>query len=177
MSILEELLGSPQPAGVWNLVPNRSTIAFRCRSLWGLLAVKGKFSEFSGDGQVTAAGSVFGRIDIRAASLGTGIGKRDEHLRSADFFDVEKYPDITVVVTAAQPTTGGAELRAGLTIKGTALPIELPATIRVLEDGSIQISARTTVDRSQFGVNGNLAGMVGQTTTLSAETVFARAPE
>ena len=106
-------------------------------------AVKGTFREFSGDGQVTGSGAVFGRVDIRADSLRTGIKMRDRHLRSADFFDVEKFPDISVVVTAAEPSGDEARrLRASLTVKGTTLPIELPATVRVLDDGAVQVTRR-----------------------------------
>ena len=94
---------------------------------------------------------MFGRVDIRADSLHTGIKMRDRHLRSADFLDVEKFPDISVVVTAAEPSgDDGARLRASLTVKGTTLPIELPATVRVLGDDTIRVSAQTTVDRSAF---------------------------
>src|SRR5690348_9770032 len=104
MTSLTELLTRPDTAGVWNLIPGRSAIRFTNKTFWGLVNVKGSFSEFSGDAQVTGKGAVFGRIDIRAASLKTGIGKRDEHLRSADFLDVEKFPEISVAVTAATPS-------------------------------------------------------------------------
>ena len=119
MTTLETLLNDPDMAGVWNLVPDRSAITFKIRNMWGLLNVKGRFTEFSGDGQLTAKGAVFGRVDIRAASLHTGIGRRDKHLRSADFFDVERFPEISVVVTAVHPTKGkAADLRADLHHQG-----------------------------------------------------------
>ena len=82
-------------------MPDQSTIAVKSKSFWGVMPVKGRFTEFSGDGQVTAPQTVSGHIDIKAASLRTGIGKRDAHLHSADFFEAEKFPDINVVVTAA----------------------------------------------------------------------------
>ena len=104
MTTLETLLNDPDMAGVWNLVPDRSAITFKVKNMWGLLNVKGRFTEFSGDGQLTGKGAVFGRVDIRAASLNTGIGRRDKHLRSADFFDVERFGEISVVVTGVQPT-------------------------------------------------------------------------
>ena len=69
MTTLETLLNDPDLAGVWNLVPDRSAITFKIRNMWGLLNVKGRFTEFSGDGQLTGKGAVFGRLDIRAASL------------------------------------------------------------------------------------------------------------
>ena len=48
----------------------------------GLVPVNGEFTDISGDGQITAKGAVFGRVDVRAASVKTGIKKRDEHLCS-----------------------------------------------------------------------------------------------
>jgi polyisoprenoid-binding protein YceI len=178
MTTLQELLGGPGLAGVWNLVPDRADFGFKNKTMWGLMNVKGTFGEASGDGQVTAAGAIFGRIDIRAASLKTGIRKRDEHLRSADFFDVEKFPEISVVVTGAQPTgPETADLRATLTVKGTSAPIELPATVRMLDDGTVRVSAQTTIERSKFGVTGNQLGMVGMNTTIFGDAVFVRAPQ
>src|SRR5208283_4241729 len=72
MTTLETLLNDPDMSGVWNLVPDRSAITFKTRNMWGLVNVKGRFTDFSGDGRLTAKGAVFGRIDIRAASLHTG---------------------------------------------------------------------------------------------------------
>ena len=146
MTTLETLLLDPDMAGVWNLAPERSTITFKIRNMWGLLKVKGRFTEFSGDGQLTNKGAVYGRLDIRAASLRTGIGRRDQHLRSADFFDVERYPEISVVITALEPTTGNAaDLRASFTIKGINEPVPLPVNIEELNDGSVRISGETKV--------------------------------
>ncbi len=176
MTTLETLLSDPDLAGVWNIVPDRSAITFKVRNFWGLLNVKGRFGEFSGDGQLTGKGAVFGRVDIRAASLSTGIGRRDKHVRSADFFDVERFPEISVVVTAAHPTTrSAAELRASFTIKGVTAPLTVPVTITELDDGAIQISGETKVDRSQFDLGWNRFGMVGRTATAGAQAVFVRA--
>jgi polyisoprenoid-binding protein YceI len=180
MTTLETLLSDPDLAGVWNLVPDRSAITFKVRNFWGLLNVKGRFGEFGGDGQLTGKGTVFGRVDIRAASLSTGIGRRDKHLRSADFFDVERFPEISVVVTAVHPTAGpptgrAADLRATLTLKGITAPLPLPVTITELDDGSIRISGETKVDRSQFDLGWNRFGMVGATATAAAQAVFVRA--
>ena len=177
MTTLETLLSDPDMAGVWNIVPDRSAITFSVRNMWGLLNVRGRFTEFTGDGQLTGAGAVFGRLDIRAASLSTGIGRRDRHLRSADFFDVERFPEISVVVTAVHPTKGNAaDLRASFTIKGITAALPLPVTITELEDGSIQISGQTKIDRSQFDLGWNKFGMIGTTATPAAEAIFVRAP-
>jgi polyisoprenoid-binding protein YceI len=177
MTTLETLLHDPDTAGVWNLVPDRSAITFKTKNLWGLMNVKGRFTDISGDGQLTGKGAVFGRLDIRAASLRTGIRRRDQHLRSADFFDVERFPDISIVVTGLQPTTGkAADLRASFTIKGITAPLPLPVTITELGDGSVRISGETEVDRAQFGLGWNKFGMIGKT-TASADVIFERAPQ
>ncbi|OMC54702.1 hypothetical protein A5745_19070 [Mycobacterium sp. IS-2888] len=181
MTTLETLLNDPEMAGVWNIVPDRSAITFKVKNMWGLLNVKGRFTDFSGDGQLTGKGAVFGRLDIRAASLSTGIKRRDRHLRSADFFDVERFGEISVVVTAVHPTEGppkgkAADLRANLTIKGITAPLPLPVTITELEDGSIQISGQTKVDRSEFDLGWNRFGMIGATATVAADAIFVRAP-
>ena len=129
---------------MWNLVPDHSTISFKIKNMWGLLNVKGQFTEFNGDGQLTGKGAVFGRLDIDVASLHTGIGRRDKHLLSADFFDAERFPEISVVVTALQPTKGkAADLRASFTIKGITDPLPLPVTVTELDDGSMQIAGET----------------------------------
>ncbi|WP_055403051.1 MULTISPECIES: YceI family protein [unclassified Mycobacterium] len=178
MTTLETLLNDPDVAGVWNLVPDRSAITFKIRNMWGLVNVKGRFTEFSGDGQLTGAGAVFGRIDIRAASIDTGIGRRDKHLRSADFFDVERYGEINVVVTAVRPTKGkAADVRAAFTIKGITEPLPVSATITELDDGSIRVAGETDVDRNRFDLGWNRLSMMGSTAKAAAELVFVRAAQ
>jgi len=177
MTTVETLLTDPDTAGVWNLDPERSTVGFKIKNFWGLLNVKGRFTDVNGDGQVTAKGAAFGRLDIEVGSLHTGIGRRDEHLKSADFFDAGRFPEISIVVTDLQPTTGnGADLRANVTIKGVSAEQPLPARITVLPDGSVRVSAQTKLDRAQFDVGWNRLGMVGKTVTASADAIFVRAP-
>jgi polyisoprenoid-binding protein YceI len=161
-------------AGRWTLAPNRSSVTFRNKTAWGLSTVTGTFSEFSGDGVV--AETVTGRVTVRATSLHTGINMRDKHLRSADFFDVDHHPVIVAEVTGARGDgADSARLQVTLTVRGTSRPIELPVTVQVLDDGAVQVSGGCTVNRRDFGVSGNLIGMVGPATELSADLVFTRA--
>ncbi|OBB92105.1 YceI family protein [Mycobacterium sp. 852002-40037_SCH5390672] len=175
MTTLETLLHDPDMAGVWNLAPDRSTITFKIRNMWGLLNVKGRFTDFTGDGQLTGTGAVFGRVDIRAASLDTGIGRRDKHLRSPDFFDVDRFAEISVVVTAVHPTKGkAADLRANITIKGVTAEVPLPVTISELEDGSIRITGEAKLDRGRFDLGWNRLGMMSSSVTAAADVIFVR---
>jgi polyisoprenoid-binding protein YceI len=175
MTTLDQLLGDPANAAVWTLARERSTVAFTCRSFWGLLPVKGTFTELSGTGQL-GNGTAFGRLDIDAASLTTGIGKRDDHLRSEDFFAVDRFPTISVVVTAVEPAdgAGGGELRSTLTVRGVTRPISLPATVALLDDGAVQLSVNATIDRTEWDVSGNLLGMVKRPASLAATGVFVK---
>jgi polyisoprenoid-binding protein YceI len=175
MASTQELLSNPASVGVWNVDPGRSTIGFKSRSFYGLVPVKGHFSDFSGDGQITDTQTVFGRIDIKAASLDTKLRKRDEHLRSADFFDVAKFPDISMVVTSAEGIDGDiVDLRAQLTVKGATAPLPLRTKVTVLDDGAVRLSAQATIDRNDFGVDGNVLGMVVDQATISGDVVFRR---
>jgi polyisoprenoid-binding protein YceI len=175
MAGIQELLSTPESTGVWRVVPEQSTIGFKSKSMWGLVPVKGRFKEFSGDGQIGGGQTVFGRIDVKTASLETGIRKRDDHLRSADFFEVEKYPDTSVVVTNAEVVDGDTvELRAQLTVKDTTKPLPLRATITVLGDDTVRLTTEATINRKDFGVDGNLIGMITDKVTVSGEVLFRR---
>jgi polyisoprenoid-binding protein YceI len=175
MASVSEIFSDPASAGTWTVVPDQSTIAVKAKSMWGLVPVKGRFTEFSGDGQVTAPQTVSGRIDIKSQSLRTGIRKRDEHLHSADFFEAEKFPDISVVVTGAEAvTTDTIDLRAELTIKGTTKPVALKTKVAPVGDGGMRLTTAATVNRQDFGVDGNLIGMIGDDATISGDVVFRR---
>ena len=162
-------------AGSWQLVPQRSEVTFRSPTMWGLAKVKGTFTEVEGSGQVTAPDGVDGRLRIHAASVRTGIRKRDEHLRSADFFDVAEHPTIDVVVHGkGATTTDSVELHAGVTIRGVERPVDLQVDVGELPDGALRVTARAEIDRGEFGVDGNLIGMMGDITRVEATAVFVK---
>lgn len=173
MSTVTELLKNPESVGVWTLDSDQSTITFNNKTMWGAMKVNGVFTEFSGDGQITNSGTLFGRVDIKAASLTTKLGKRDEDLRSPTFLDVDNYPDISVVVTGVEPGPDETlKVRADLTVKGTTAPMPMRARVAVRDDGAVRLSTQITVNRKKWGVTGNMLGMVGDKTTLSTSLVF-----
>lgn len=175
MTSTQELLSNAASVGVWKLDEKRSTIGFKSKAMWGLSSVTGRFNQFSGDGQITDSQTVFGRIDIHAASVDTKVRKRDNHLRSADFFEAEKFPDISVVVTGAEAIDGDiVDLRAQLTVKGTTTPVPLRTKVTPLDDGAVRLSAQVTIDRRDFGVKGNLMGSMPDKATVSGDVVFRR---
>jgi polyisoprenoid-binding protein YceI len=173
MLTVTTFLSSPESVGVWNVVPERSSIRFENKTMWGAMKVRGDFTEFSGGGQIQDARTVSGRLEVKAASVHTGLGKRDEDLRSPAFFDVEKYPSITVAITGGEATGNDTvRLHADLTAKGITAPLPLQAIVEVLDDGGVRLTTQTTVARKQFAVEGNMFGMVGAKTTLKVSLVF-----
>jgi polyisoprenoid-binding protein YceI len=124
--------------------------------------VHGEFAKFDGyfegpDGDFTKAR---GKVTVDVKSLNTRNDQRDTHLRSADFFDVEKYPTMTFEVTGIEQLEGESYLvRGNLTIKDVTRPIALDATIegRVPDPfGAIErlgISASGQLNRMDFGLN------------------------
>jgi polyisoprenoid-binding protein YceI len=163
------------PSSTWALDATRTTVAFRSSSFWGLLKVKGTFAKVEGTGQATAPDLVAGHLRIDAGSVNTGIGKRDDHLKSADFFDVEKFPTIGVTLDKAAVTGPDTlELDTTIMIRGTEQRVALPATVTVLDDGAVRLTTTTELNRQQFGVDGNMMGMIGDIATVEATAVFVK---
>ena len=79
------------------------------------------------------------------------MSMRDDHLRSADFLEAEKFPDISVVVTGAEAIDSDTvDLRAQLTVKGTTAPLPLRTKVAVLDDGAVRLRAQAAIDRKDF---------------------------
>ncbi|WP_395307588.1 YceI family protein [Mycobacterium sp. AMU20-3851] len=163
--------------GTWRLDPGRTEVAFHSPTFWGLAHVNGVFTEVEGSAEAVAEGNVTGRLGIAAASVRTGIGRRDNHLRSDDFFDVRRYPLIEVAVEAAEATgPSWVTLSVQLTVKGIQHDLELPTHVRGLPGGDVRLETTTTLNRQTFGVNGNLFGMMGDAVTIEAAAVFVKQP-
>ena len=112
---------------------------------------------------------------IEPKSINTDNEKRDAHLQSADFFDVEKFPTITVDVSSAGLTdTDTVALHVQLTVKAIPHMLDLPVKVTTLPDGAVRLTTTTSLNRKDFGVDGNLLGMMGDTTTVEATAVFVK---
>ena len=163
--------------GRWELELDRSSIGFTVKKLWGLITVKGTFADAVGEVTVGDDGSVSGLLDIAAASVVTGQRKRDEHVRSKDFFDVEHFPRMRVQidrVVLAGVDRGHAHGR--LTILGETRPIEFDVTIALGSTGEkATVTGSLAIDRFDYGMSWNKLGVVARTIAVEVELAYHRA--
>jgi polyisoprenoid-binding protein YceI len=137
-----------------------SNVGFAIPILGGLSHVRGKFNDFSveivyDDKDVTKSTV---RAVIKAASIDTGIERRDAHLRTADFFDAEKFPEITFQSTRVEKKGKDFVAHGTFTMRGVSKEIALPFTINGVSkaaDGktTLGVTARVTVNRRDYGIN------------------------
>lgn len=150
-------------AETWNIDADHSAIGFKIRHMM-VSNVKGSFPVFSGTVQIDDQDITHSKVEvsIETASITTNISKRDEHLRSADFFDVAKYPLMTYVSTKVEKAGQGRLRVAGnLTLHGITreviLEVEGPTAAFKDPWGNIRRGATATakLNRKDFGLNWN----------------------
>lgn len=145
------------PVGTWTIDPAHSSIGFSVRHLMG--KVRGTFEEFTG--QVTTAEEPTGcsaTATIAMGSVNTANRMRDDDLRSVNFFDVDRHPDMTFESTGLAVNDGRLELPGKLTIRGIARDVVMEVEFLGLDETGLQgeqrigISANTTIRRSDYDV-------------------------
>ncbi len=153
---------TPLPAGTWKVDPVHSSVEFQVKHL-GIATVKGQFTEFEGTLEVSPDGaSAYGTV--KTASVNTREPQRDTHLRSADFFEVDKYPEIGFRSTAIRPAGEDEfEIDGDLSIHGITRPVTLKGTLEGIEPEDHQgntrvgVSATGQINRSDFEMRFNAA--------------------
>jgi polyisoprenoid-binding protein YceI len=133
--------------GDWRVVRARSELGFLTQTLFGLITVRGRYSGFDGWLHIDSAGRARGGLRIEAGTVRTRISKRDAHLRSTDFFAVERYPHMTFELKALTPSRAGAATVIGiLRIRDRAVPIVTPVSVAAVGADGVRIDADFEVD-------------------------------
>jgi polyisoprenoid-binding protein YceI len=150
-------------ADTYVIDPVHSSVAFTIRHL--VSKVTGKFNDFSGSVNIDPKKLAGSSVDfaIKTASIDTGNGDRDKHLRSGDFFDAEKYPEITFKSSSVKSTAKNKYNVAGtLTMHGVSKQVVLPVEfggfgkdMQGNEKAGFELS--TKLDRKAYGINWNKA--------------------
>lgn len=150
---------APVPGGDYRIDPAHSTIGFAIRH-YEINWVEGRFKDFTGtinydDKDVTKSSVEF---SAKVTSIDTGVEGRDKHLRTADFFEVEKYPDMTFKSTRVERKGKNAGVLHGdLTLKGVTKPVALSFTMTgAVADprGNTRfgVEAQTKINRRDFNI-------------------------
>lgn len=155
----------PAP-GTFALDPAHTRVGFLARHLM-VSKVRGSFTEVAGE--ITVAdqptdSSV--QVTIGAGSITTGVADRDAHLRSGDFLEAEKYPTLTFRSTGLAVGEGSFMLSGELTIKDVTRQVDLEVEFEGVAlspwgQEVIGFTARTTIDREEFGMTWNQAVETG----------------
>ena len=175
-------------AGVFDLDVAHSTVSFSVRHLM-VSKTRGRFGTFSGRvtiGEDPSTSSV--EVTIDPASITTGDVTRDEHLRSADFFDVEQFPEISFRSTRVADHRGDRfRLEGDLTVRGITRPVVLDAVLEGIATSpwgtqAVGFSASTEIDREAFGLTWNQSletggVLVGKTVKVEIEAEINRRAE
>ncbi len=160
MTILATLLaGMAFAADTYEIDQAHSYIGFSVRHMV-IATVKGNFTDFSGtivfDSTDLSKSSV--NVTIKTASINTYNTRRDDHLRSADFFDAANFPEITFVSESITKTDNGYLAKGKFTMRGVTKEIELPFHIIGIitgSDGGVKMGVDVTpvtIDRQEYGL-------------------------
>jgi polyisoprenoid-binding protein YceI len=159
--------------GVWSVDPHRSEIGFAVKNMWGLQTVRGAFRTYYGSLTVGADGAA-GELTIDAASLDTGHNKRDRHLRSPDFFDVERHPRIMFNASAVTASDAGLTVTGELAIGSSRIGLEIPVDVQPIAEGALRLDGTTAVSRNAAGVAWNKMGVIHRDAVLHARLTLTR---
>jgi polyisoprenoid-binding protein YceI len=147
-------------AGTWVIDPTHSEVSFTVRHMM-VSKVRGRFDKFEGT-IVTAEDPLGSTVtaSVELDSINTGQEQRDAHIRSADFFEVEKYPTMTFTSTALKAAEEGFTLEGDLTLKGVTKSVAFNLEVNGFGPDAyggtrVGFSAETQIHRSDFGVNFN----------------------
>ncbi|MEW2566056.1 YceI family protein [Streptomyces sp. NPDC047070] len=169
----------PTP-GPWTVDPAHSSVGAVAQHL-GISSVHGRFTQFAGSIEIAPDEVAKSRVEavIRADSIDTGNAMRDGHLKSPDFLDVERHPEITFVSTGLTPAAGSDRwtVHGDLTLHGVVRPVDLDlAYLGTGADpwGGTRAAFRATTElrREDFAMNYNQvvqAGIAAIGTTLKVE--------
>lgn len=145
----------------WNLDPSHTTVAFAIKHM-GIFTVRGQFKKVRGSVETDEQGKP-SKIDvvIEAASIDTGDPQRDGHLRSAEFFNVEQYPELRFVSTGVE-ALGSSRYRilGELTIRDVSKPVSFEAEVTpAIKDPwgltRVGASAEGKLNRKDWGLTWN----------------------
>jgi polyisoprenoid-binding protein YceI len=158
----------------WRIDPQRSSVEFHVRAMYGLQTVKGRFERYDGTLDLVPQPSI--ELTIQADSLNTNNARRDEHLRSAEFFDTANHPQVRFESVRATLDGDRLDVRGELHAAGKSIPLELEAVIRPIGD-EFEVDATTFADHRKLGMTWNRLGLIRAPSELIVHARLVRDDE
>ncbi|MBY6412946.1 YceI family protein [Rhodococcus sp. BP-252] len=164
--------------GTWTIDPAHSTIGFTVRHLM-VSKVRGRFQNFSGAVTVAEDGTPSVNAEIDVASITTDNEQRDGHLKTADFFEVEKFPTATFTSTSVKADGGDFVVTGDFTLHGVTKSVDLKLEFNGVNPGMgagpvAGFEATTVLNRKDFGISIDMpleggGAVVGDKITLNLD--------
>ena len=163
MTVLETAVVPAHLAGTWTIDPVHSEVSFTVRHLM-VSKVRGRFGDFGGTIVITDD-VLQSRAEavVALASIDTGNAGRDEHVRSADFFDVDQYPELTYRSTGVRADGDDFIVDGELSLHGVTKQVPLHVEVTGFQattpfgDTRVGFSATAEINRDDFGITFNTA--------------------
>ena len=185
----QQVAFEPIPTGDYRVDASHSVIGFSIKH-FELSFVRGRFKEFTSMIHYDAADVTKSTVEFTAKveSIDTGVAGRDNHLRTADFFDVAKFPEMTFKSTKVEKKGSGYLMHGDFTLKGVTKQISFPFNVAgAIKDnrGNVRfgVAAETKINRRDYGItwgakmaNGGLNVADEVHIDLQLEAVKAAAP-
>jgi polyisoprenoid-binding protein YceI len=181
-ALLSLIAGTARGAENYNIEPAHAAVTFKIDHA-GLSWTYGRFNDVGGKFSIDAAPAKTSfSLGIKPESIDTGNAKRDEHLRSPDFFNVKQFPGLSFASTSVKPVDGGYAVSGDLTLHGVTKPVNL-----VLKGGKkaefppgsgtqrTGYSTELSLKRSDFGMD-KMVGMIGDEVRIAISFEGVKAP-
>jgi polyisoprenoid-binding protein YceI len=157
------------------IVTDASEITFKVKSSGGLGITDGKFKGPQGDIVFNPSDLENSYFDVKVdvSTINTGVNLRDNHLKSDDFFYVEKFPHIAFESISIEKTSDGYLTTGTLQIKGIEMPQQIPFNVKRYDD-RLELSGEFMVERKKFDVGTNFGRFfIGNEVKVNVETVLS----
>ena len=161
--------------GRWRVDPFATRANFLAYTFWGLIPVRGSLAARAGQLLIEPPGAS-GELVLDAASVNTGIRLRNLHLRTRNYFDATRHPDVRFVAqTIAALGPERISVAGELSVAGHSAPVTLECATRVEDSQRVELTGQVRVDRRSFAMSGGqLPRMIPAEVELSLAVMLVR---
>lgn len=167
---------SPQalPTGTWTIDPARTTITISAKKL-GFITVPATLTVSSGSIEIDADHRVASvEVVADAGSYASKNAKRNDHVRSADFLDVDNHPELTFGTDQVEPSGDGHHADGSVTVKGQRFPVSVAISDVEFDESRGSFVASATIDRHAIGIDKMPGLVIGRNLQLTVEATATK---